>query len=618
MNFEMKGITLKILLVYLRSEQFYSILNPLSIEALIGHIEGSFEGQVVIDYEDIISERDIDALYESVKANAYDIIGFSIMPYTSELYIKILQKISFSSDALIVLGNQLATYVPFYLLNESIKHINGNRVLAVKGEGEEILEEIIRYLMIKENHSSLDDDILETIPNLVYIDSTGEYKATSEKIMSLKKLIYPPKYIIYNKPFIQMQLSRGCYWGNCIYCTRKSFRMGANWESFPIERIKEDLFKVIVSMKINIIEFCDDEFFGGRNEDSISRAYIIAEYINELCAKYHKSIRFRLFTRPDFIFSANNLEWNEKVKQLLIRLKEIGLTRIYIGIESGSDTQLSRYNRGVTKEIIRNALLTLEEIGIKYDGGYILFDKSLSLQEMLESIEFYESTNLIESNQWIWRPLVADLGSTIGRELIQCSNCPINNDTMEVSYIYDNKVIQKIHELIDVKSLETRELFYALKVISKEDYEYEDKKSSHSLAHKLVKRNGAIYVNFLKSLVKLILEKNPSKIYENEKGKMIPYNETYPVKDIINELVKYIDEGNDPDAELLQCVYEESISFLLRNLDNEVLELIESCKEYCNKGIFNPQDSQALNGFIENVNMVYAKTRNTVKVEQTK
>jgi hypothetical protein len=370
--------------------------------------------------------------------------------------------------------------------------------------------------------------------------------------------------------------------------------MGANWESFPMERIKKDLFEVIVNLGVGVIEFCDDEFFGGRTEENIRRAYAIAEYIGELRARYGRKIRFRLFTRPDFVYTADDHDGNESIRYLLVKFKEIGLTRIYIGIESGSSSQLARYNRGLTKEMIKGALSTLEEVGIKYDGGYILFDKSLSLGEMLESIEFYESTHLIESNQWIWRPLVASVGSAIGRELGASPDRGVNWDSMEVGYAFDDAIIQKMHELIDMKSSETRELFYALKIISKEDYDYEDRGSAHYAAHELVKQNGLAYVRFLKKMADLILGADPAPILDDGGTESGRGGGAPALAGIADELASGAMEkyGNNNGHSF--AYYARGIRLLVEELDGEVARLADQCKGYCDGAVFSREDSQVL------------------------
>lgn len=534
---------LKMLLIYFRSEQFYSIMNPLSIEALSGHLKGVFKDELQLDLIDIHNYSELPFITKAIEQNSYNIIGFSIMSYTSDIFFEAVKRNCFD-ESLVVLGNQLATYAPQFLLKGAVEtgNIRYDRILSIKGEGEATLELIIKKIQKSPNNKQMIE--MNAIPNIVYFENKENLIETSEEAPNLKLMRYPPDYMYTKNSFIQMQLSRGCYWGNCIFCTRKSFRMGKHWESFPLDRIRLDLEKVILHTDANIIEFCDDEFFGGNSDEHLKRCYDIIDIINALSSKTTKKLKFRLFTRPDFIYTENDEERNEKVKVLLQKLKQVGLSRIYIGIESGSTTQLKRYNRGLSKNTIEQALKTLESLNIKYDGGFIMFDKGLNLTEMKETIDFYRKINLIESNQWIWRPMIANLGSSIGEQLkdCDCSKNKLNYDTMEVNYEYDDKIIHHIQKIIDLKSAETRELFYALKVISKEDYDYTDENVFNSIAHKLVMENGLIYVNFLYELVSL-----------------------------------------------------------LEKTDQRILSLVEACTKECDRGVFSDEDEKTLRFFLKQI-----------------
>lgn len=536
----------RMLLVYFRSEQFYSIMNPLSIETLVGHLKGVYKEQLEIDLLDIHNYSELTMLYNTMEEQEYNIVGFSIMSYTSDIFLKSIQSVDFK-NAFIVLGNQLATYSSKFLLTKAVEKssIMYDRIISIKGEGEIVLELIVRKMMESKVKYSLDD--IGIIPNIVYMTNNKNCIETKLEKPDLSLMKYPPEYMYKRNPFIQMQLSRGCYWGKCSFCTRKSFRMGSGWESFPLERIQSDLQTVICNTNAKVIEFCDDEFFGGNSDKHLQRSYEIMEMIDKICDESKKKIKFRIFTRPDFIYSPGDELKNSKVRALLERLKQSGLSRIYIGIESGAETQLKRYNRGVSKQIIQKALEVLDTLKIKYDGGYIMFDKSLTLDEMIETINFYKKINLIESNQWIWRPMIANLGSKIGEELwkLEGNDEKVNFDTMEIKYEYDNKIIHYIQKIIDIKSAETRELFYALKVISKEDYDYTNKYSFNSIAHNFVKENGLIYVDFLYDFVRLI-----------------------------------------------------------KQIDKEVLQLVDQCQNECNKGVFTENDTKTLRHFINQIKNV--------------
>lgn len=484
-------------MIFFRSQAHYSVWNPLSIETIIGHLKGTFKNDILINGIDVVSDDILGNTKQMIEES--DVIGFSISSYTLSEYKMFIKKLNLSSKFIIV-GNQLATYLPKDILDLTIYESNADpeKVIIVRGEGEIPVQKICEYIMNGKGN-------LNDIPNLVFY-SDKQLISTELKNISLKSLIHIPEYM--NKGdinVIQMQLSRGCYWGNCSFCTRMSFRSGEKWESFSIDRIKADLYETIINHNVNNIEFCDDEFFGGRKNEYINRAYDICDYIEYLTNKRNRKVKFRIFTRLDFIFRVNSDAQNSKIRDLLLRMKQVGLMRIYIGIESACETQLKRYNRGMDKRVIKGALDTLKKLDINFDSGFIMFDPKLQLHEIIENITFYKENNLIETNQWIWRKMIANVGSSIGNKFLE-ANLKYDLDSMAVEYDYDDKIISSIFNIVDIKSAETRELFYTLKSISKKDYDYTDNNKYNYVAHELVKQNGAIYVELLDKIAKAILE----------------------------------------------------------------------------------------------------------------
>ena len=511
---------LQILLVYLKSTH-YSDWNPLSIEALAGHIIGVSKSKVKVILFEIDSLKQTEEFSEQIERS--NIIGFSISPYTLGLYKDILGKIDFTNKV-ILLGNQLPTYFPDKCLRLTAENSNANTnsIIVVCGEGEKTLEKII--------YNYKDGMIIdkESINNICYIEG-DQIKKNKISLEDIKGLEYPPAYRFSNKKNMQMQLSRGCPWGNCIYCTRKSHRLGNKWESFSEDRILKDLNEVILNKGATNIEFCDDEFFGGTEKIFIDRAYKIAEHIDTLSKIKGQKVIYRVFTRPDFI--AGHIKSREPIKQLLFYMKTTGLTRICMGIESGCNTQLRRYNRGLNVDTIKEAMKTLREVGIELDCGFILFDPELKLEEIIENVNFYREMNLVESNQWFWRPLVANIGSTIGNKIYQkTKQCDF--ESMSVKYNFEDAVISELHSIIDAKSEESRGLFFTLKQISKKDYNYEDKTKYNYVAHELVKKNGMIYVDMLEQITLLIIKAR------NESEKWIDFaiNNCFETHDIYNEV----------------------------------------------------------------------------------
>ncbi|HAN18254.1 MAG: hypothetical protein A2X13_07280 [Bacteroidetes bacterium GWC2_33_15] len=538
---------MNILFIALNSPSHFAIWNYLSVEALIGHINGVFGSRKttckILYCNSFDSSKPV---IKEINSNKYDLIGFSVLPYTLELLQKILQNIN-KIKAEIIFGNQLATYSPEYIIRYAIKNknINYQNVFCVLGEGEETVEQLINVMLKK---SSVYAEI-ESIKNICYYDGL-QFHLTQLQAPDLSKLHYPPKYDIsirsqnivekksknkhadwveheyfisedspkINRAAIQMQLSRGCFWGNCSYCTRSSFRHGEKWKSFGINRIEKDLKNVILKLKYKVIEFSDDEFFGGRDKEHITRINKIIDIIENINNKIEDKISFRIFTRPDIIYKKNESGKNKIIKETLARMQQQGLDRIYIGIESGSCKQLSRYNRGLTEQSILKSIQILKEINLPFDCGFMLFDPLLTLDELIDNINFYLKHDLIRGNQWFWRPVIINKGSTWGDDKFEIYNKgKYNPNTMSYEYEINDKDVKFIADFIDLKTKETREQLYTIKQISKTDLKFNNRIAQ--VAKKIVEKNGLIYVNLIRDLA--IAFKNSNNEIEQLKKELL-------------------------------------------------------------------------------------------------
>ncbi|MDH3602055.1 MAG: hypothetical protein OEU26_20780, partial [Candidatus Tectomicrobia bacterium] len=81
-------------------------------------------------------------------------------------------------------------------------------------------------------------------------------------------------------------------------------------------------------------------------------------------------------------------EENAAKIELLKRMKNIGFNCVFVGFESGSDSQLKRYNKGVSRKENMKAIRILKQIGIHADGGFITFDPLMQMEEVFENTQF--------------------------------------------------------------------------------------------------------------------------------------------------------------------------------------------------------------------------------------
>ena len=79
---------------------------------------------------------------------------------------------------------------------------------------------------------------------------------------------------------------------------------------------------------------------------------------------------------------------------LLSELKEAGFLGLFIGVESGSDSQLARLRKGVSSADNLIVIQALRRVGLECDIGYIMFDPAATLEELEENLSFLRAAGL--------------------------------------------------------------------------------------------------------------------------------------------------------------------------------------------------------------------------------
>lgn len=228
--------------------------------------------------------------------------------------------------------------------------------------------------------------IIKGEPEILFYDivKNGEKSLTCKIInksdtVSSKNIKLPtPKKNLKNE--LNTLISRGCV-KNCLFCEEKFF-----YHSFTIRDVNDVICEVQ-----NHISSSDENrdcwiFFSDLDFLSITEYH--PNYIKDLvekCKKEDLIFKFTIQTRSDKISpNINNLEL----------LKSIGLQAVSLGIESGSDEILIRYNKktkGVNVNI--EAIKNLKKIGILYKINFIMYDPLTTLNNIKENLMFFKSIN---------------------------------------------------------------------------------------------------------------------------------------------------------------------------------------------------------------------------------
>lgn len=489
----------------------YALWNNLSIEALTGDLLGEYGDEVSISVLRLDRLDLVDRAFHRESAAFPSIVGLSIELGTLQLvdrFFDLYSQDPRTQRSVLVIGNQLPTYFPELFLNDS----RIPTAIVCLHEGELVMRGLVEFTRGQTQ--------LQDISNIVFrCDETRAIHRTPLVNLDLRALPHPPSLDTVKPGITNMiQTSRGCVF-SCTYCTRwRTFNAGAKihaagdattpspstkWRHFSLERVLQNV-ETFVSRGIGEIEFCDDEFFGGRSVAALSRVHDFASAMMAIRQKYDQQISFRIFTTPLIVSreprTQKIAEENCRIRYALQLLRKAGLTRVYIGLESGSWAQKIRYNRKETIVDTLCALNVLQELDLDIDVGFIMFDPNLTVEELLGNIRFFRANGLVRYNTWPFRPLVVNEGTAIKQTLDSQGLLTGEQDPnfMSFGYRFADPAVAEIAEIVHRISRPSAPVFYALKTISKSLWHGGDE--AVDFAAQTVQANAEIYLHLMESL----------------------------------------------------------------------------------------------------------------------
>ncbi|MHA1832253.1 MAG: B12-binding domain-containing radical SAM protein [Candidatus Helarchaeota archaeon] len=362
----------KIILIY-PGKPFISVnAPPLGLLCLAG-------GIINKNYSVRIIDRSINKNDELL--GDADLIGISVMGQISEVK-KICRKVRKKSVAPIILGGCLPSLDPEFFLKE-IPEIN----YIIRHEGDFAFSKLIDYLNGKRS--------IEEIENLCYLDS-GKIINNPTKIVENLDLLPMPAfklanldaYIEMNKKFLKMtkrnpplifplEISRSCPY-QCKFCTARLI-LGDKWRTKSPERAileLKELFKIYPPDKYNLlISYVDNNFISSR------------KWINSF---------FELVKSEDLKFKWScSSRVTDISREVLGKLKDIGLQGILMGGESGSSEGLKNINKKIELTDLEKAVKICNELNINavltYMIGFPWESKDLMRKTLESALNAFET-----------------------------------------------------------------------------------------------------------------------------------------------------------------------------------------------------------------------------------
>jgi Radical SAM superfamily/B12 binding domain len=284
-------------------------------------------------------------------------------------------------NSLVVVGNIVPASAPDEFLDRY------EDLVIARAEGELTISGLAQYVAGRRK--------LGDVPGIIFRDSNGQNKTTLNVPVSVETIPLPALDTIPEmatcKGALTLEISRGCQWNVCTFCPRH--HKSATWKTFTTAQILEQfdyLGQVCDRFGLRRHVFlADEEFMGGL--DGGLETERVAEIANGLISN-NLRMKFDTEVRVDQVYDSHkNREWHVRRMNLWHLCRQAGLDRLFLGVESGSDSQLKRYGKGIKAGDSIIAIRLLTALGIPLRFGFITFDQLMvGLTEIKENIAFVE------------------------------------------------------------------------------------------------------------------------------------------------------------------------------------------------------------------------------------
>jgi anaerobic magnesium-protoporphyrin IX monomethyl ester cyclase len=224
---------------------------------------------------------------------------------------------------------------------------------------------------------------LSRVPGLCYRKQDGSPVTSSphRPVGNLDLLHFPKRtsfHDYFNKPIASILSSRGC-WRNCSFCSINAWYEKGQGKKYRYRSEKN----IIAEMKdlyhrygVRIFNFQDDNFFFPDPHAALKRfERLRTGLLNEGAEKIAIAIK----ARPDSI-----------TRESIDVLKDLGLFRVFLGVENASENGLSHLNRKCTREQIVRALEILNDFDVHVAYNFLLFEPDTIMDDILVNLRFIE------------------------------------------------------------------------------------------------------------------------------------------------------------------------------------------------------------------------------------
>jgi anaerobic magnesium-protoporphyrin IX monomethyl ester cyclase len=317
-----------------------------------------------------------------------DIVGIYMDTLMSEDALR-MARLAKSCSCFVVAGGPHASILPQAVIEDS------NVDAVCVGEGEETLKELVqeffgqkRFKLIKGIWHKAEGSVVENPPRH-YIEDVDRLPLPDIDIYDIERYIrnfiqldsYNP-----NMRGLSVIVSRGCPF-RCSYCQPTLAKaLGKKFRIRSPRIVVGELKHLKNRYNLDAVYFQDDTL-------AVSKKWIL-EFC-ELMVREEVGIVWACNTRADVI----DIE-------MIRRMKEAGLVKLKVGIESITDRiRNDIYKKGITTEQINGLIREANSLGIQVTGFFMLGAPTETEKEIKETIRFAYRSGLKEANFSVTVPL---------------------------------------------------------------------------------------------------------------------------------------------------------------------------------------------------------------------
>lgn len=216
---------------------------------------------------------------------------------------------------------------------------------------------------------------------------------------------FPLKDYAFGKKYAAVLAGRGCVY-NCSYCCLREYYSQVPG---PVKRIRNpenvtrEMELLSREKNCSVFLFQDDDFPIKAGKDS--------DWIKTFCKelthrKLNDKIMWKINCRPD-----------EIREEIIEMMKLNGLFLIFIGIEDGTDSGLSRLNKQMTVAECLKGISILKKYEIDFDFGFMLFQPSSTFVSINENLDFLKMICSDGSTPVMFNKLLPYFETAVEKEL---------------------------------------------------------------------------------------------------------------------------------------------------------------------------------------------------------